>query len=96
MRESCEARPVEIDGERLVRGAQSINSHVELTSTEQKRVQQVSLTNIWLWWVIPIERFPLGNIANLVKYENSLPLALAGLHRRSLTGFMIHNVLLSF
>lgn len=95
MCESGESCAVEIDGKRLVRGAESVDPHIELSSPEEERIQQVSLTDIWLWWILFIEGLPLGDISDLVEDEDPSSLALRCLNDSSSTGFMIHKVLLS-
>lgn len=58
MGESCKSRSVKVNGQRVVGRAESVYSHVELSATEQERVEQVALTDIGFGWVVPIERFP--------------------------------------
>lgn len=96
MRETGESSSVEIDGQRLVGGAEGVDTHIELPATEEERVEQVSLADVRLRRVIAIEGLPLADIRNLIEDKNALALTLRGLANKTGTGFMIHSVLLSF
>jgi hypothetical protein len=54
------------------------------------------LADIGLGRVIPVERLPFGDVADLVEDKDALALALRCLGYKRDTGFMIHSVLLSF
>jgi hypothetical protein len=96
MGKSSESCSIEIDGKRLVVRAEGIDTHVELATAKEKRVKEVPLCDIGLRRVISIERLPLGDISYLIKDKDSLSLAFGCLCNETRTGFMIHNVLLSF
>lgn len=96
MGEAGKTGAVEVDGERLVGGAESVDAHVELAATEEERVEEVALADVGLGRVVSVEGLPLGNVCDLVEDEDALALALAGLRGERGTGFMIQSVLLSF
>lgn len=95
MRETGESSTVEINGQRLVGGAEGIDTHIELPTAEEERVEEVALADVWLRRIFAIEGLPLADIRNLVEDKNALALALGSLAKREGTGFMIHSVLLS-
>lgn len=95
MRETGESSTVEVDGQRLVGGAEGIDTHIELSTAEEQRVEEVALADVWLRRIIAIEGLPLADIRNLVEDKNALALALGSLAKKEGTGFMIHSVLLS-
>ena len=81
MSKPSKTSPIEIDRQRLVARAQSIDTHVELSSPEEKRVKQVALADIGLGRVISVKGFPLGDISNFIEEENSFALAFGSLVR---------------
>lgn len=48
MSKPCKSRPVQIYVQRVVRCDQDVKSEVELLTTNQQRVRNISLTNVWL------------------------------------------------
>lgn len=81
MSESAETFSVEIDCERLVADDQYINSHIELLSTNEERIHDVSLDNVWLslwtFWFPSEFVFPLSNMLQLIEQENTFTLRLS-------------------
>lgn len=73
--ESCKSCSVKIDGQRVIGRAESVDSHVELSATEQERVEQVALADIGFGRVVPIERFPPRYISNFAEYKDAFSLA---------------------
>ena len=96
MSKTCKSRPVKIDSKGLVAGAEGVNTHIKLPTSEQQGISEVSLTHIRLRRVVPIEGLPPRYLRHPVENENALALALAGLHNDTSTGFIIQRLLLSF
>ena len=80
VRESGKPSPVEVNDERLVAGAQSVDPHVELLASDQQRVVYIFLGNVGLSLrvvrVVPEVALPLRNLINFIeqKYTYSLRL----------------------
>ena len=78
MSESSEARPVEIDGQRLVACDENIDSHIKLLATDEQGIHDVSLYNVRLclgtFWFPSEIVLPLGNLGELVKEEDTTAL----------------------
>lgn len=96
MGKSSKACPIEIDRQWIIGGTKGVDPHIEFPSSEQKRVQQVSLDNIGLRRVILIEGLPSGDICYFIEDEDAFSLAFGGLSHGAFTGFMIQSILLSF
>ena len=79
MRETGESSTVEVNGQRLVRGAEGIDTHIELPTAEEERVEQVALADVGLGRVLLVERLPLGDVCDLVEDEYASALTLGGL-----------------
>ena len=71
--ESC---AVEVDGERLVGGAEGVDAHVELASAEEEGIEEVALTDVGLGRVIAIEGFPSRDICYFIEDEYAFALTL--------------------
>lgn len=79
MCKTSEACPIEIDGQRLVRSTESVNTHVELSASKEQWIEEVPLAYVWFWGIIAVKRFPSRNFADFIKNENSFSLALRSL-----------------
>lgn len=79
MGETGETCTVEVHRQGLVTSTQGVYSHVEFTTSEEQRVQQVALADVLLYSRVPTGRLPLGNITNLAENEDTPALALRGL-----------------
>jgi hypothetical protein len=55
MRESGESRSIKIDSEWIIRGAKSVNPHIEFSASEEKWIEQISLHDIGFRRIILIE-----------------------------------------
>jgi len=70
VREACETGAIEVYGQRLVRCAQGVDSHVELLAADQQGVTDVALDDVWLGlgaFRFPSEVIlPLCNLLKLV------------------------------
>lgn len=62
MSEPSEARPVEIDGEGVVRSHEDVDPHIELLVSNEKRIMDVALHDVRFWLVGRV-----GPIADVVK-----------------------------
>jgi hypothetical protein len=96
MGEACESGAVEVDGEGLVGGAEGVDAHVELAAAEEEGVEEVALGDVGFGGVVAVEGFPARDVGYFVEDEYAFSLALGGLDRRGVTGFMIQSDLLSF
>ena len=88
-----EPAPVQVDSQRVVGCAQSVYPHVEFPTSEQERVENVTLANIVFDVRFPSGSLPLGHVSHLVEDEDTLALALGCLRKGGVTGFMIQRVL---
>lgn len=79
MGEAGKASPVEIDGERLIRCAKGVDAHVELSASEEQRVEQVALTDIWLGRAVAVEGLPSRDVVYFIENENTFALAFRSL-----------------
>lgn len=61
--------------------AESIDTHIEFASTEQKGIEQIPLADVWFWRIISVESFPLRDVSNFIEEEDSFALAFGGLSR---------------
>ena len=91
--ESGETRSVEIYGERVVTSAKDVYSHIELSSSEKQRVQDVPLADVVFSIDFLVGTFPPADIADLIEDENALALTFGGLDGKTSTGFIIHRIL---
>jgi hypothetical protein len=55
MCESGESCSIKIDSEWIIRGAKSINPHIEFSASEEKWIEQISLHDIGFRRIILIE-----------------------------------------
>lgn len=78
MGEASKAIPIEIYGKWVVRDAESVDAHVELPTSEEERVEDVSLTDVIFSSDVLVGTLPLADIADLVEDEDPLALALRG------------------
>lgn len=91
--EAAEARPIEVDGQRVVRGDQDVNPHVELFVADEERVMNVTLYDVGFWLVGGV--CPVGDVVEGPKEEDAFALAPADLDSVGGTGFMIQMVFCS-
>jgi hypothetical protein len=66
MRETAEARSVQVDSKWLVRGNEHVNTHIELFATNQQRVHHIPLHDVWLslrtFWLPSEVVLPLSDL----------------------------------
>ena len=62
MSEPSESRPVEIDGEGVVRSDEDVDPHIELFVSDEKRIMDVALYDVRFWLVGRV-----GPIADVVE-----------------------------
>jgi nucleotide-binding universal stress UspA family protein len=94
--ETSEPSSVEIDGERLIGGAERIDTHVELAAAEEKRIEEIALADVGFGRVVAVEGLPAGDVCDFVEDEDALALALGSLSGEGVTGFIIQRERLSF
>lgn len=88
MGEPAEPRPVQIDRQRVMRGHQYVDSHIEFFVTDEKWVVDVPLDDVWLWLVGAVR--PVTDVADRPEQEDTLSLAPTDLANSKVTGFIIH------
>ena len=91
--EPGKTRAVKVNSEGVVTGAENVDSHVELSSSEEQRVQDVPLADVVFSIDLLVGTLPPTDVANLVEDEDALALALGGLDCETSTGFIIHRIL---
>lgn len=78
MCESTKAIPIQVDSEWLIACDQDIDSQIELLTSNKQWIEDISLYNIWLslWtlWLPSKLIFPLRDLLQLVKKENTTSL----------------------
>lgn len=79
MGKSSKATSVEIHGQWVVGGAKSVDTHIELPSPEEQRIEDVPLANIVLNRYFLVGALPFIDLANFVEDENAFALAPGGL-----------------
>lgn len=78
MRKPGESTSKQVDRQRVVRQAERIDPHVELTSSEQHRVQDVSLANVALHEGVSAGGLPLRDVTDLAEDEDPATLTFGG------------------
>ena len=78
---SSEARTIQINCQRIVRGAKSIDTHIELSSSEEQRIGDISLADIILNVLLACS-LPLSDFGDAVEDEDASALAFGGLSKQ--------------
>lgn len=91
--EPGETRAVEVHGKGVVAGAEDVDSHVELSSSQEQRVQDVPLADVVFSVDLLVGTLPPADVADLVEDEDALALTFGGLDDETSTGFIIHRIL---
>lgn len=78
---TSEARTIQINCQRIVRGAKGIDTHIELSSSEEQWIGDISLADIILN-ILLAGSLPLSNFRDAVEDEDASALALRGLGKQ--------------
>ncbi len=94
--ESSEAISVKIDCKRIIGDTQSIDTHVELPASKEKRIKYISLADIVLRRGVFVGSLPFADFTNFIENKYAFSLAFRCLNTLINTGFMIHSILSLF
>ena len=91
--ESGKPAAIEVDREGVVTGAEDVDPHIELPTSEEQGIEDVALADIVLGVDLFVGAFPAVDICDLAENEDALPLALGSLLWSISTGFIIQRIL---
>ena len=55
MSKSSKSCPVKVYRKRVIRSAKGIDTHVELPASKKQGIEEISLADVWLGRIVPIE-----------------------------------------
>lgn len=86
---SAEARPIQVDGERIMWSHQHVDAHIEFLMTDEKRVVDIPLNYICFGLIVSV--WPLRYLAYCSKEKYPFALASSNLNLFRITGFIIQT-----
>ena len=81
MGEASKSCTIEVDRQRLIRKTKGIDTHIELSSSEEQRIGDISLADIILNVLLACS-LPLSNFGDAVEDEDASALAFGGLSKQ--------------
>ena len=93
---SSKAISVKIDCQWIIGHTQSIDTHIELPASKEKRIKYISLADIVLGRGVFAGSLPFADLTNFIEDKYALPLAFGCLNSLMTTGFIIHSILSLF
>lgn len=93
MGKSSKSTSIQIDGKWIIACTESIDSHIEFSSSKKQRIQNIPLAYIILNGYFLITSFPSVDVSDFIENEDTFSLAFRCLNKAVSTGFMIHKIL---